>query len=191
MVNVSKRVLDIKFDGMDEVIKEISTLHEAKIRRRELRKIMGQPAQKLVKQVQKTAPKYMGKDTRFKVTRYGGLESRMKLHAGTLKRSIKKFNAKKSASVYVGPKVLKRPKSLKGFYRNVANWDKNGWYAMFLLYGTKGNDGKKGGFINKGIPTPSEDFLVKAVRQGGNSLMRDMEDNLNKYLNKKIKKLKL
>ncbi len=190
---MSRRVLDVNIDGVNEVIREIKKLPDKKVKKRELRKLLRTPAQSMKREVKKNAHVYKGKGERFKTTRFDGLESKLKLHAGTLKRSIAVFNGKKSASVYVGPRVLKRPKSSRGFYSNIKRWEKNGWYAMFLIYGTKGNDGSKGGMINRGIRNApaKRDFLTESVKKGGNKLIDNMERRVTTYLGKKIKELNL
>lgn len=169
---MSRRNLTIS--GFDDVIKDIKNIHERKLRRKELLTVLNKTGLPVKRMVKKRTPIYTGNKVRTHTTSYGGLaEMQLKLSAGTLKRSVQVFKGKKAKNpkVFVGHRVLKRPKNYRSWISNAKRWDKNGWYGIFQLYDRKGFKGK--------------DYLSEAVRANKMWIGIDMKRKLENYLKKK------
>lgn len=171
---------NVTITGFDDIVRDFTKFNNVKKRRMELMKVLDKPATSLQKEIVKNTPEYNGSKVRTKRTGYKGAYMHLLLSKGTLKRSVKKFKTKraKNPRVDVGHTVLKRPRNFNQWLRNAKKWDKNGWYGMFLLYGTKGRIG------NRGID--GKDYLDKTYQQNKNSLHLDMKKRLLRYLNKKL-----
>ncbi len=164
---MAKRNLTVS--GFDDVVKSIKNQHDRRFRRKKLTQLLGKIGNPVKTQVKKNTPIYTGKNTRFKTTKFKHskqvlFEMQLRLSAGTLKKSMKVFKGKKTKNpkVFVGARVTKRPKSFRQWVVNSKKWGNNGWYGTFLIHGTKGNTGAKGGIINSGIK--KNDFLDKTMK---------------------------
>lgn len=174
------RTRNVTISGFDDIVRDFTKFNDVKKRRMELLKLLDKPATELKKEVAKGTPIYKGNKFRSKRTGYKGLYIQLRLTAGTLQRSVQKFKAKRSANprVDVGHTVLKRPRSLAQWIRNAKKWDKNGWYGMFLLYGTKGRVG------NKGID--GKDYLTKIYNNNKINIETGMIKRLKRYIDRKL-----
>lgn len=184
------RTRNVTISGFDDIVRDFTKFNDVKKRRMELLKVLDKPATPLRKAIIKETPKYPSKKnatikSRSKRTAFGMYYMQLKLSSGTLRRSVKKFKAKKSPNprVDVGHKVLKRPKNFKQWVKNAKKWDENGWYGMFLLYGTGASK-----FKGKGNQTGigGDDYLQTAYNKNKFKLNQSMKKYLIRYLNKKL-----
>lgn len=179
------RTRNVTISGFDDIVRDFTKFNDVKKRRKELLKVLDKPATPLRAAIKENTPKYPSNpDTKIKArskkTAFNGAYMHLKLSSGTLKRSVWKFKAKRSKNprIDVGHRVLKRPRNYNHWIRNAKKWDTNGWYGLFLLYGTKSRAG------NKGID--GYDYLDKTYNQMKGQLNSKMIQALMRYLNKKL-----
>lgn len=174
------RTRNVTISGFDDIVRDFTKFNDVKKRRKELLKVLDKPATPLRAAIKKNTPQYNGSKMRTKRTAYKDAYMHLKLSSGTLKRSVWKFKAKRSKNprIDVGHRVLKRPRNFNQWLRNAKKWDTNGWYGLFLLYGTKSRAG------NKGID--GYDYLDKTYNQMKGQLNSKMIQALMRYLNKKL-----
>lgn len=117
-----------------DIKKVLATLDKLpKELRGEVRKaILEKAAQPLIDAAKANAPQ--SDQEHFDYGKQGPNAQPTKYYPGNLKKSIRIIPYKKSFSVYVGPKVLKRGGKAKAYGRNERNV--NAFYAGFVEFGT-------------------------------------------------------
>jgi len=156
----------IKIEGMEELTRQIQNIPNDKVKRRELLKILRRQSKPLLASIKSKVPISDG----FIKVRGGSVKRKNKtnqtgeVEAMNLKKSfkIKTGKSKMMPNVAVGPNRGGRGKN-------------DGWYAHFVLYGTKHIQG--------------DDFVKRGADQVLPAISVTASEQLRKYIVKKTKQI--
>lgn len=166
----------IEVDGFAELQSKLKTLADDKTKKREVIAILRQVANSTVRAARQNAPisnkphKARGKT----------------IQPGNLKKSIgvivgKKGDAKVNPTVYAGPR---------------AKGNNNGWYGHFVEYGinvyNKGFKRKRKAGANASAAvrrTKANPFMQRAYQQTGGKVLKESEQRMINFIQKRIDKL--
>ena len=153
---------NIQIEGMDRIVKEIEKLDD-KMKRKEIIKILRRQVEPMKEAIKAEAPVYDRTVARY--TTDGKVADIYK--AGNLRDSItiKSGRNKGYPNVAVGPAF-----GVKKKY--------DGYYSFFVVYGYAGN--------NRVAPN---DFILRGATKVWKQVTEGTSDKLEKYIERKIKKL--
>jgi hypothetical protein len=154
--------VSFKIEGIQEVSREIKSLSNDKMKRREILKVLRRQAKPMMQAMRQNAPE---SDNVIVVRNEV-------YYPGNLKKSIgiKTSPSKKYPNVLVGPKYGRGAKKYDGFY------------AWWIEYGNG---------THQSNPTGGKNFVQKTWRQKGVMMQTQASTQLKKYIDKKAKILKL
>lgn len=152
----------IKIEGLEGVIREIKTLADDKVKRKEMLKILRRQMKPIHAAVQSRANEQRAEHP-IKVRG-------VTYDPGNLAKSIKLFTGRKKtdASIYVGPADGHRGRKPKF----------DGFYGWWIIYGSAKH-------------SPPDDFIWKAAAPLMESVNTTMSRETERYIERKIKKLNL
>jgi len=160
-----------KIEGIADVSREIISLADDKMKRREILKILRKQVKPLLQEIKNQTPiaqKIMQvRDRKYSI---GNLRNSMK---------IKTSKMKHYPNVLVGPKMGAK----KNKDTNLADGD--GFYAFFIQYGYAGTRHSGSNKI------PPRDFIFDAFKKVGANVERNTSKDLERYILRKAKKLNL
>jgi HK97 gp10 family phage protein len=167
----------IEVEGFAELQNKLKTLSNDKSKKREVIAILRQVANSTVKAVRQNAP----------ISKKPHKARGKMIQPGNLKKSIgvivgKKGDAKNNPTVYAGPR---------------AKGKNNGWYGHFVELGhnvyKKGFKRKrsKGANNSAGMTntTKANAFMQRAYQQTGGRVLKESEQRMVKFIQKRIDKL--
>lgn len=166
---MSKDLVEIK--GFGQLQKKLTKLSD-NVKKKELQKLLSQSAKVTVRQAQFNAPlrSYKRKDK----------------PPGTLKKSIgvikgKKGFAKENPVVYVGPRAKR---GFKGWYGHIIEYGRNIYRKGFK------RDRKKGANSSAAVKrVKANPFMAKAYKGTKGKVTADAVRNIERYLQRQIKRL--
>jgi len=160
-----------KIEGIADVSRQITSLVDDKMKRSEILKILRRQVKPLLREVKNQTPVAQKilqvRDRKYSI---GNLRDSMK---------IKTSKMKHYPNVLVGPKMGGKKNKETG------RADGDGFYAFFIQYGYAGT---RHSGANK---IPARDFIYDAFKKVGASVERNTSKDLERYINRKIKKLNL
>ena len=154
--------MSFKIEGIQEVSREIKSLGNDKMKRREILKVLRRQAKPIMQAMRQNAPE----SDNVIVVRNDVY------YPGNLKKSIgiKTSPSKKYPNILVGPRYGRGAKKYDGFY------------AWWIEFGTG---------THQANPTGGKNFVEKTWRQKGESMQTQASSQLKKYIDKKSKTLNL
>jgi HK97 gp10 family phage protein len=154
--------VSFKIEGIQEVSREIKSLGNDKMKRREILKVLRRQAKPIMQAMRQNAPE----SDNVIVVRNDVY------YPGNLKKSIgiKTSPSKKYPNILVGPRYGRGAKKYDGFY------------AWWIEFGTG---------THQANPTSGKNFVEKTWRQKGESMQTQASSQLKKYIDKKSKTLNL
>ncbi len=160
-----------KIEGIADVSRQITSLVDDKMKRSEILKILRKQVKPLLREVKNQTPVAQKvlqvRDRKYSI---GNLRDSMK---------IKTSKMKHYPNVLVGPRMGGKKNKETGLA------DGDGFYAFFIQYGYAGTRHSGSNKI------PARDFIHDAFKKVGASVERNTSKDLERYINRKIKKLNL